>query len=80
MKLQHKPSDSPSQYGGHGVRTTPGDVVDTEEIDSDQDADELGEALLETGYFQRVDEATDENKQAIEQKLDDLKDKDVVKS
>ena len=61
MKLQHKPNDSPSTYDGHGVRTTPGEVVDTEEIDSDQDADEIGEALLETGYFQRADEATDEN-------------------
>ncbi|EMA38467.1 hypothetical protein [Halococcus hamelinensis] len=61
MKLQHKPNDSPSTYDGHGVRTTPGETVDTEEIDSDQDADEIGETLLETGYFQRADEGTDAN-------------------
>ena len=65
MKLQHKPNDSPSSYGGYGVRTTPGEVIDTEDLDTDDvdlgDNEDVGEALLETGYFQRADEDTDAN-------------------
>ena len=65
MKLQHKPNDSPSSYGGYGVRTTPGEVIDTNEIDTDDvdldDNEDVGEKLLETGYFQRADEDTDAN-------------------